>query len=56
MAASKPLMIFANGYRRPYTTDAAEAASASATPSTWFPSSVDFEATAKNSGDPAGAA
>jgi hypothetical protein len=50
---SKPLMIYANGYPRPYLNDPAEDASASA--DTWLPSSVDFQATAANSGDPAGA-
>ncbi|MGO9893916.1 MAG: hypothetical protein ACLPX8_06860 [Bryobacteraceae bacterium] len=48
-------MIFANGYPRPYQNDAAEVASASAKPATWYPSSIDFQATATNSGDPAGA-
>ena len=47
MGISKPLMIYANGYPRPYLNDPAEDASASA--DTWLPSSVDFQATAANS-------
>jgi hypothetical protein len=50
-----PLMIFANGYPRPYTSERAEIASASAKPPTWFPASVDFQNTATKSGDAAGA-
>jgi len=38
-----PLMIFANGYPRPYTSDRAEIGSATAKPPTWFPASVDFQ-------------
>jgi hypothetical protein len=48
-------MIFANGYPRPYTTDRAEIASATAKPPTWFPASVDFQQTATKSGDAVGA-
>jgi hypothetical protein len=50
-----PLMIFANGYPRPYTSDRAEIASATAKPPTWFPASVDFQQTATKSGDASGA-
>lgn len=50
-----PLMIFANGYARPYTSDRAEIASAVAKPPTWFPASVDFQQTATKSGDAVGA-
>jgi hypothetical protein len=48
------LMIYASGYHHPYPTDRAEIASANA--GTWFPSSVDFRATAGKSGNAAGAA
>ncbi len=47
------LMIYGSGYSRPYANDAAEVASAAA--QTWFPSSVDFQATAMRSGAAFGA-
>lgn len=50
-----PVMIFANGYPRPYTSDRAEIASATAKPPTWFPASADFQQTATKSGDASGA-
>src|SRR5579871_4277794 len=47
------LMIYGSGYAKPYANDGVEAGSATA--GTWFPSSVDFQATAMKSGVASGA-
>ena len=47
------LMIYGNGYSKPYGTDAAEVVSATA--KSWYPSSIDFQATSMKSGTAEGA-